>query len=103
MGHSTDGVGDVDLVYFNNASEPSRAAGGKYGFIGSLGIALELNTLEQSAASKLRASTGIVSSSLYFEYNTSSVDSFGAAGFDFSNTNTDASFNTWRAGVYLEF
>jgi|GEM_PF-2445434 len=99
----TDGVGDVDLAYLNNASEPSRAAGGKYGFIGSLGIALELNTLEHAAASKLRASTGIVSSSLYFEYNMSSVDSFGAAGFDFSNTNTDSSFNTWRAGVYLEF
>ena len=96
-------MGEIDNVYFNKSNEASAAQGGKYGLTGSVGLSLELNNLEPNSAQKLSQSMGISASSLFLEYETTAVNNFDSPGFDFSNTDTDDSFNHWRVGVYFEF
>jgi hypothetical protein len=107
---NTNDAGETDLFYpKGETTEPVKAEGGKYGYTASVGVALELNAFEPSSAQRLEHTTGISSSSLFIEYETTSVNNFGGDGFDLSNTNVEAadgttdSFNEWRVGLYLEF
>lgn len=72
--------------------EEAEAIGGKLGVTGTAGLALSLNALDPRSAASLRASTGVRSSYLFFEGQTTRT--FGD-GFDLSAT-------TWYGGLMLE-
>ena len=69
--------------------------GGKPGFVATAGVSLLLNFISPLNAGQLRDWTGIRSTYLFFEGQLSSIDGFGAEGFDFSEL-------TWFAGFSLE-
>ena len=76
-------------------AEGNVANGGKLGYTGTVGLALSLNFIDRQSVGSLYSSTGIRSTYVFFELQTSVVDGFGDDGFDFSD-------NTWNAGLFLE-
>ena len=86
--------GSISRFTDENA-DVQRAQGGKFGLIGTLGVAFSLNVFDPTAAARFRQSTGVRSSYIFIELQLGSVDGFGGDGFDFSET-------TWLAGIKLE-
>lgn len=78
-----------------SANDNGEGLGGKPGLFGAVGIALALNFIDEQSAAQFQASSGVRTTYLFFEGQTSWIDGFGATGFDFSET-------TWAGGLMLE-
>jgi len=87
---STDGNGETVTVNDKNSS------GGKKGWHYGLGIRFLLDILDPVAAVKFDNEYGVNGSYIFIEYNSSTIDDFGAKGFKLGG-------DYWRFGLALEF
>jgi hypothetical protein len=74
----------------------TTAAGASLGFVGSIGLALRAERVDESAARSMRES-GIEHAGFYAEYSLGKVDGFG------SDKKLSLGDATWFAGVDFEF
>lgn len=91
----TDGQGNLGRVQNPNGDD-FVGQGGKFGLVGTAGLALLLNFFDQRSSRTLYNTTSIRGTYLFFEGMIAEVDGFGDSGFDFS----DLSFN---GGLSLEW
>jgi hypothetical protein len=76
--------------------ERTTAAGASLGLVGSVGIAIRAERIDESAARSMRES-GIEHAGFYAEYSAAKVDGFG------SDAKLSVGAATWFAGVDFEF
>ena len=76
--------------------EVDDAAGASLGFVGSIGLAIRAERVDESAARSMRES-GIEHAGFYAEYSFGKVDGFG------SDKKLSVGAATWFAGVDFEF
>ena len=77
-------------------AEGQRAAGGKWGFQGSLGISIMLDVLEPRLARDFDTDLGVNHSYFFAEYTHAEVNGFGQGGLDLSSRH-------WMFGLTLEY
>ena len=81
-----------DVEYVNG----ERAAGGKWGYQGTLGLSVMLDMLEPRLARDFDTDLGVNHSYLFAEYTYADVNNFGAPGLDLSTRH-------WMFGLTLEY
>jgi hypothetical protein len=79
------------------AQDGARGKGATLGVLGAVGVALPLNALDPSAARSLDTTTGVNTTSIYFEYDVWRLNGFG------SNKVLYVGSNTWVTGLSFEF
>ena len=73
-----------------------RSAGGQWGYVGTLGLSLQLDFFEPRLARDFASDMGVNHSYLFAEYVYQDVNDFGAAGPDMSSRH-------WMFGLTLEY
>jgi hypothetical protein len=91
----TDGNGELGRVE-NPDGDDFVGQGGKFGVVGTAGVALLLNFFDVRSTRSLYNSTGIRGTYLFFEGMIADVNGFGQEGFDFSDL-------SWNAGLSMEW
>lgn len=91
----TDARGKLGRVS-NPDGDDFVGQGGKFGAVGTAGVALLLNFFDQMSTRSLYNTTSIRGTYLFFEGMVAEVDGFGQTGFDFSDL-------SWNAGLHLEW
>jgi hypothetical protein len=94
---TTNGIGDISRYQpkASDAASDQVGRGGKWGIVGTVGLAILLNALEPISSHRLYELTGIRGTYVFAELQYQKVDSFGGSGFDLSD-------KTWNVGLYLE-
>jgi hypothetical protein len=92
----TDGSGSISEVSDEGTGEIYQGLGGKFGVVGTAGVALLLNFFDNRSTRALYNTTSIRGTYVFFEGVLSDVNGFGQDGFDFSDF-------TWNAGLQLEW